>query len=114
MKRELLRRLEKVEAAVVPQPLPLMVVTGRHVEALEPGQRMVDDWLGRDGFIIYAVPRMTSDLSDHGRYCRRVSFVPDEIPQDFVPCVCSDNGEYDCCRHGAEMRAHVTKDAQPT
>jgi|HubBroStandDraft_6_1064221.scaffolds.fasta_scaffold395609_2 hypothetical protein len=70
MKKDLLRRLERLERRVRGDSLPWfhIAVTIRGLE-LGPGERIVEDWLSADEGVLITQERVTTDPDDEGNRC---------------------------------------------
>jgi len=73
MKKDLLRRLDRLEQRIGSIDLPRMVIATMIDETgLAPGERVVEDWLTDiDGWVT-AELRVTSDPNDQGKRCTPV------------------------------------------
>jgi len=73
MRRDLKRRIERLERETGNQSVPWLVITTRRIEqtTLGPGERVVEDWLSADNGLLVTEARITTDPSDSGRRCKQ-------------------------------------------
>ena len=94
MRRDLLRRLAKLEERDGPQALPLLrtvwitdCIEEPRRTALAPGERIVLDWYSDVNFEVLARERITTDLCDEGRRCEPSSPLPRRYTELAAPII---------------------------
>ena len=103
MKRDLLRRLTKLEqryqanAEMPPFIIGLPTLTPERRQQLATGERIVFDWLRNDNLFVEAVERITTDPHDMGRDCPNNTVNEDLIRQYHAQCGHREKGECRMC-----------------
>jgi hypothetical protein len=98
MRKDLLRRLEKMEQHFAPKRQPVVPVWLRHAidaarrNALAPNERLVSDVYRITGLVGEARQRITTDLDDKGRKCDRDGYLEDVIRELHEQCEWRDKG----------------------
>jgi hypothetical protein len=94
MRRELLRRLAKLEERYRPPALPLLrtvwitdCIAPSRRQALAPGERIVLDWESEVNFEVSARERITTDPCDEGRRCEPSSTLPRDDTRLAAPLI---------------------------
>jgi len=80
-----------VRMAVVMHPLP-----GKRKRNLVAGERVVVDWYRDFGGVIEGRERISTDLADRGRVCKRSSYLLDVIREFHQTC--GHRARTGCCR----------------
>ena len=99
MRRDLKRRIERLERDIGKQSLPWFVVTTRRTAKLTlgPGERVVEDWLSADNGFLITEERITTDPNDFGKRCKqkldwgRKFFEPLDEAMPAIECWTIDN-----------------------
>jgi hypothetical protein len=94
MRRDLLRRLAKLEERDRPQALPLLrtvsitdCIEERQRKALAAGERIVLDWYSDVNFEVLARERITTDPGDEGRRCEASPPLPPRYTELAAPII---------------------------
>ena len=71
MRRDLKRRIERLEKHREPFSLPWFHLTTLPIDVrtLGPGERIVEDWLSVDNGFAFTRERVTTDPNDQGKRC---------------------------------------------
>lgn len=109
MRKDILRRLKRLEQRIGPEEWPLYVVIlasdpeeadpigAKEPASLGPDERIVVDWIRNDEPYVLARERITSDPSDMGRRCARNGCLEDVVREFHEKCSYRHRGTCRVC-----------------
>jgi hypothetical protein len=101
--RDIENRLRKLESKLKPSERPpvrmaavMHALPGKRKRNLAAGERIVVDWYRDFGGVIEGRERISTDLADRGRVCKRGSYLLDVIRE--LHQTCAHRERTGCCR----------------